>query len=127
MRNHKGQRNRYRSGYKNNRRNGKNGSNIYITNPIQLIKNGNFRPNQNPSRMIERYTSLAKEALSSGDKILSENYFQHADHFLRMVESRSHNIETNLDTNKKEDINKDLGTEEKEQTISEKIQKTEDQ
>jgi len=40
--------------------------------------------NHNVSRLIEKYTTLAKEALSSGDKILSENYFQHADHFSRI-------------------------------------------
>ena len=35
--------------------------------------------------MIEKYNNLAREALSSGDKILSENYFQHADHFKRIL------------------------------------------
>ena len=35
--------------------------------------------------MIEKYSNLAREALSSGDKILSENYFQHADHFTRIL------------------------------------------
>ena len=35
--------------------------------------------------MIEKYNNLAREALSSGDKILSENYFQHADHFTRIL------------------------------------------
>ena len=35
--------------------------------------------------MIEKYNNLAREALSAGDKILSENYFQHADHFTRIL------------------------------------------
>ena len=35
-------------------------------------------------KLIEKYNNLAREALSSGDKILSENYFQHADHFTRI-------------------------------------------
>ncbi len=35
--------------------------------------------------MIEKYNNLAREALSGGDKILSENYFQHADHFTRIL------------------------------------------
>ena len=38
------------------------------------------RNNHNASKLIEKYSNLAREALSSGDKILSENYFQHADH-----------------------------------------------
>ena len=42
------------------------------------------RNNHNASKLIEKYNNLAREALSSGDKILSENYFQHADHFLRI-------------------------------------------
>ena len=40
--------------------------------------------NHNVSKLIDKYTTLAKEALSSGDKILSENYFQHTDHFSRI-------------------------------------------
>ena len=37
------------------------------------------------SKLVEKYNNLAREALSSGDKILSENYFQHADHFTRIL------------------------------------------
>ena len=51
------------------------------------------RNNHNASKLIEKYTNLASEALSSGDKILSENYHQHADHFLRI--SLKQNIEKN--------------------------------
>ena len=53
-------------------------------------KNENFqrkipgRNNHNASKLIEKYNNLAREALSSGDRILSENYFQHADHFTRI-------------------------------------------
>ena len=43
------------------------------------------RNNQNASKLVEKYNNLAREALSSGDKILSENYFQHADHFARIL------------------------------------------
>ncbi len=43
------------------------------------------RNNQNAPKLIEKYNNLAREALSSGDKILSENYFQHADHFTRIL------------------------------------------
>ena len=42
------------------------------------------RNNHNAAKLIEKYNNLAREALSSGDKILSENYFQHADHFTRI-------------------------------------------
>ena len=43
------------------------------------------RNNHNAPKLIEKYENLAREALSSGDKILSENYFQHADHFTRIL------------------------------------------
>ena len=43
------------------------------------------RNNHNASKLIEKYNNLARETLSSGDKILSENYFQHADHFTRVL------------------------------------------
>ena len=43
------------------------------------------RNNQNASKLVEKYNNLAREALSTGDKILSENYFQHADHFTRIL------------------------------------------
>ncbi len=54
-------------------------------------KNENFqrkspgRNNHNASKLIDKYSNLAREALSSGDKILSENYYQHADHFTRIL------------------------------------------
>ena len=46
------------------------------------------RNNQNASKLVEKYNNLAREALSTGDKILSENYFQHADHFTRVLSDR---------------------------------------
>ena len=44
--------------------------------------------NHNAPKLIEKYNDLAREALSKGDKILSENYFQHADHFLRILNDK---------------------------------------
>tara|TARA_B100000900_G_scaffold302340_1_gene260914 strand:- start:603 stop:1022 length:420 start_codon:yes stop_codon:yes gene_type:complete len=46
------------------------------------------RNNHNASKLIDKYNNLAREALSSGDKILSENYFQHADHFTRILNEK---------------------------------------
>ena len=46
------------------------------------------RNNNNAPKLIEKYNNLAREALSSGDKILSENYFQHADHFTRILNEK---------------------------------------
>ena len=49
------------------------------------------RNNHNAPKLIEKYNNLAREALSSGDKILSENYFQHADHFTRKLNDQENN------------------------------------
>ena len=46
------------------------------------------RNNHNAPKLIEKYNDLAREALSNGDKILSENYLQHADHFTRVLNER---------------------------------------
>ena len=51
----------------------------------------NFKSHQSVEKLLERYKLLAKEALSSGDKILSENYLQHADHFERIVSYKNSN------------------------------------
>ncbi len=51
--------------------------------------------NQNAAKLVEKYNDLAREALSNGDKILSENYLQHSEHFSRILLSqenlRNHN------------------------------------
>ena len=54
-----------------------------------------FRTPQSAEKLFEKYNTLAKEALSSGDKTLSENYFQHADHFARIIENKNINQKQN--------------------------------
>jgi len=49
----------------------------------------NFRPSLSVEKLFEKYSSLAKEAMSSGDKTLAENYLQHADHFIRIIEDKN--------------------------------------
>ena len=50
-----------------------------------------FRPPLSAEKLFEKYSTLAKEAMSSGDKTLSENYLQHADHFMRVIEDKNKN------------------------------------
>ena len=54
-----------------------------------------FRIPQSAEKLFEKYNTLAKEALSSGDKTLSENYFQHADHFMRVIDNKNINQKQN--------------------------------
>jgi len=51
----------------------------------------NFRNPLSAEKLFEKYTALAKEAMSSGDKTLSENYLQHADHFMRIIDEKNKN------------------------------------
>ena len=89
MRDNHNRRNRFRTGGRSFRRNGSPNNHINRTGLTSFDRSrSNLRGNQNPSRLLEKYSNLAKEALSSGDKILSENYLQHADHFTRILNER---------------------------------------
>jgi len=70
----------------------------------------NFRTSMSPEKSLEKYSSLAKEAMSAGDKTLSENYLQHADHFMRMIEdkNRNRNLVKDNTVNKSPEENKNL-------------------
>ena len=78
------------------------------------------RNNHNAPKLIEKYNDLAREALSNGDKILSENYLQHADHFTRILNERENfkrerNLEEKSDENGKEtnELSKNVDVSEK--------------
>ena len=66
------------------------------------------RNNHNASKLIEKYNNLAREALSSGDKILSENYFQHADHFTRILSEQELNRKVRFSENSLDSKNENL-------------------
>ena len=86
FRNNNNRRNNFRRGdrnFKNNNDRSKYSSNFSNSENFQRKIPG--RNNHNASKLIEKYNNLAREALSTGDKILSENYFQHADHFTRIL------------------------------------------
>ena len=70
---------------------GRIGTNLFLANQTR----GNFRTTQSAEKLFEKYNTLAKEAMSSGDKTLSENYFQHADHFVRIIENKNINQKQN--------------------------------
>ena len=98
--------NNRRNNFRRNDRNFK--SNVIDKNKFgtNFSNNENFqrksagRNNHNAAKLHEKYNNLARETLSSGDKILSENYFQHADHFKRIL-----NDQENLRRMKSDNIN----------------------
>ena len=82
---------------------------------VSNLNNENFqrkipgRNNHNASKLIEKYNNLAREALSNGDKILSENYFQHADYFTRVLNEQESHRKAKFGENPT-DVNKKLDT-----------------
>ena len=66
------------------------------------------RNNHNASKLIEKYNDLAREASSNGDKILSENYLQHADHFTRILSEQEKYKKMKFAENKAVDTSSDL-------------------
>ncbi len=99
-------RNRFKSnGDRNFRKRNGNGGKINsgdFNNTLDFKRKYPGRNNQNASKLIEKYNDLAKEALSNGDKILSENYLQHADHFARIIQSRDLDKEMNVNSSNTE-------------------------
>ena len=84
--NNNARRNNFRRNDRNFKTNGdrpKFGSNY--SNNENFKRKAPGRNNHNAPKLIEKYSNLAREALSAGDKILSENYLQHADHFTRIL------------------------------------------
>ena len=87
--NNNGRRNSFRRNERNYKSNGdRNKFNNNFSNSDNFQRKVPGRNNHNAPKLIEKYNNLAREALSSGDKILSENYFQHADHFTRILNEK---------------------------------------
>tara|TARA_Y100001970_G_scaffold11583_1_gene13358 strand:- start:1400 stop:1804 length:405 start_codon:yes stop_codon:yes gene_type:complete len=99
MKNYKNnfRRNRYKN--HSDRNHQKNGNVSVLINDFNNGSNfqrkNHGRNNHNASKLIEKYSNLAREALSNGDKILSENYFQHAEHFIRVLEEKENSLNKN--------------------------------
>ena len=84
--NNTGRRNNFRRNERNFKTTGdRNKFNSSFSNSDNFQRKSPGRNNHNAPKLIEKYNDLAREALSNGDKILSENYFQHADHFTRIL------------------------------------------
>ena len=58
------------------------------------------RNNHNAAKLIEKYNEMAREALANEDRVLSENYVQHADHFTRILNEQESFKKAKFDENK---------------------------
>ena len=109
FRNNNARRNNFRRNDRNFKINGERPK--YVSN---FSNNENFqrkspgRNNHNAPKLIEKYNNLAREALSSGDKILSENYFQHADHFTRILNEQENYKKVKFAENKSSENNPEI-------------------
>ena len=133
MRYNKPRRNRFRSNDKNFRRNGSQDLRISSVDSTSRIfqKNQFFSRNSlKADKLLEKYNNLAKEALSNGDQILSESYYQHADHFLRVIEHRNsiqNNSKTHLNNSSiKENSDDKIILEDKKNSSSQQPQNSEE-
>ena len=121
--------NNFRRRYKSNndrnfrKRNG-NGHKINgeFNNNLDFKRKNPGRNNQNASKLIDKYNDLAREALSNGDKILSENYLQHSEHFSRILlsqENLRNNNENVSDVNVSNHVKAETDNKESEETTTE--------
>ena len=123
FRNNNGRRNTYRRNEKNFKSNGeRNKFNNNFSNSENFQRKAPGRNNHNASKLIEKYNNLAREALSGGDKILSENYFQHADHFTRIFNEKEIQKKTIFKNQISESNNLNDNKEKKIENLSEKEQ-----
>ena len=101
FRNNNNRRFRFRNNDRNYKRNGDGKKfNSDFSSPSSFQRKVPGRNNHNAPKLIEKYNDLAREALSNGDKILSENYFQHADHFMRILGEQENNKSSKVSDNK---------------------------
>ena len=101
FRNNNNRRFRFRNNERNFKRNGDGEKfNSDFTSSSNFQRKAPGRNNYNAPKLIEKYNDLAREALSNGDKILSENYFQHADHFMRILGEQENNKSSKVSDNK---------------------------
>ena len=111
MRYNRPRRNRFRSNAQDFR---KNGSHDLRAAGVKGASSFQRRPfNRNgikAEKLLEKYNNLAKEALTNGDNILSESYYQHADHFLRVIENKNltrNNTKPHLESSSSEENSND--------------------
>ena len=88
---------------------------------VTFRNNNNLRRNNFRTKLIEKYNDLAREASSSGDKILSENYLQHADHFTRVLNEQENYRKQKFTENKTELREATADTFEESKKLTEKV------
>tara|TARA_B100000963_G_scaffold146563_1_gene127668 strand:+ start:1760 stop:2170 length:411 start_codon:yes stop_codon:yes gene_type:complete len=127
FRNNNGRRNTFRRNERSFKSNGeRNKFNNNFSSSENFQRKAPGRNNHNASKLIDKYNNLAREALSVGDKILSENYFQHADHFTRILNEKETQKKTIFKNQIPENNNLSDGKEKNIENLSEKKESVDD-
>ena len=79
----------------NNRNNGRRHNHYQRNTSFNSSSFSKFRSRGNPNQLFTKYLSLAKNAISIGDSIQAEYYFQYADHFSRILNEEGNQIKYN--------------------------------
>jgi hypothetical protein len=83
-----GQNNNKRMRNRNNNNNNNNNNNRRGQNPMTRVFESNgpdIKIRGTASHVAEKYVQLARDARSSGDPVAAENYYQHAEHYFRLI------------------------------------------
>ncbi|HEY4986213.1 MAG TPA: DUF4167 domain-containing protein [Bradyrhizobium sp.] len=86
--NNKRMRNRNSNNSSNSSNNNNNNNNRRGQNPMTRIFESNgpdIKIRGTASHVAEKYVQLARDARSSGDPVAAENYYQHAEHYFRLI------------------------------------------
>jgi len=73
---------------RNNNNNNNNNNNRRGQNPMTRVFESNgpdIKIRGTASHVAEKYVQLARDARSSGDPVAAENYYQHAEHYFRLI------------------------------------------
>jgi hypothetical protein len=62
-------------------------------------------------QIAEKYTALARDAQSSGDRVMAENYLQHAEHYNRIIAAAQAQMPIQQTQNVRDDLDDDLDEE----------------
>ena len=100
---------------RNGSMNSNGGTNFNNNGNMNFIRNGSMTNPHNVEKTIQKFQQLAKDAQSSGDPVLVENYLQHADHYSRKLAELN---ERNKDNSTNEKNNSSVSLPVKEETKS---------
>tara|TARA_B100000902_G_scaffold243243_1_gene230316 strand:+ start:125 stop:499 length:375 start_codon:yes stop_codon:yes gene_type:complete len=72
-------------------------NNAHNNGNMNFNRNGSMNNIHNVEKTMQKYQQLAKDAQSNGDPVLAQNYYQHADHFLRRYNELNDRRENSVD------------------------------